>query len=159
VVITLKKVSIIIGVAFVFLLLSIFIYLKLNPPLSTPGYSSYSDDKMKRIVEIVNSGFANIKIKSVLINGNKAQKVDLGASKTEHLVAGAGIEEDPNITFHNINDLEVQPVVERDKLSLKGKDLIKHYGLRVYGNEVPKKVMIKYNYLGIPFSLEVSVKE
>jgi hypothetical protein len=162
-VITLKKTSFIIGFVSVFLVLSIFIYIKVNPPLSANGVSSFSDNGMKRVVEIENSGFANINIESVLVNGKKAQTVELGVSRTNHLVIGGGIEEDRYISFHNINDLEVQPVLpieELIKLNEKGDtQIIKHYGLRVIGFEVPEKIMIKYTYLGIPFTLEVDVKE
>jgi hypothetical protein len=161
-VITLKKTSLIIGFVSVFLVLSIFIYIKFNPPLSANGVSSFSEDEMKRVVEIVNSGFANINIKSVLVNRNKAQNVELGASRTNHLVIGGGLEEERYITFHNFNELEVQPelpIEELKRLNEKGDTkIIKHYGLLVFGNEVPEKIMIKYTYLGFPFSLEVDVE-
>jgi hypothetical protein len=161
-VITLKKTSLIIGFVSVFIVLSIFIYIKVNPPLSANGVSSYSDNEMKRVVEIVNSGFANINIESVLVNGNEAKTVELGASRSNHLVIGGGLEEDRYITFYNINDLEVQPELSIEhlkKLNEKGDtQIIKHYGLRVIGYEVPEKIMIKFTYLGIPFSLEVDVK-
>ena len=162
-VITLKKTSLIIGFLSVFLVLSIFMYITVNPPLSANGVSSFSDDKMKIVVEIVNSGFSNIKIKSVLVNGNNAQNIELGVSRTNHLVIGGGLEEDRYITFHNINELEVQPELPIEELKRlnekRDTQIIKHHGLRVIGKEIPEKIMIKYTYLGIPFSLEVDVKE
>ncbi|SDP81679.1 hypothetical protein [Halobacillus aidingensis] len=147
----------------VFLVLGIFIYLKANPPLSANGISFYQDNETKRVVEIVNSGFADIKLKNVLVNGNKAENVELGASRTNHMVAGGGLDEDRYITFHKINELEVQPELPLEELrGLYEKDdrqIIKHYGLAVIGNEVPEKINIKYTYLYIPYSLEVNVTE
>lgn len=138
-------------------------YLKANPPLSSNGMTFYSDDETKRVVEIINNGFANIKINKVLVNGKKAKKVELGASRTSHLVIGGGLDRDPYITFHNIIELEVQPALspeEERRLSEKGdKKIIKHYGLRIVGNEVPETINIKYTYLGIPFSLNIDVTQ
>ncbi|WP_133058602.1 hypothetical protein [Halalkalibacter urbisdiaboli] len=161
--IILKKTLLIIGGILVFLLLGSFIYLKTNPPLSANGISFYLDDETKRVVEIVNSGFANIKLKNVLVNGNKAENVELGASRTNHMVAGGGLDEDPYITFHKINKLEIQPELPLDEqkglYEIDDRQIIKHYGLRVFGNEVPEKINIKYTYLCIPYSLEVDVTE
>ncbi|KGX87120.1 hypothetical protein N783_10460 [Pontibacillus marinus BH030004 = DSM 16465] len=140
-----------------------FIYLKSNPPLSSKGVSFYADYETKRVVEIENNGFANLKLKDVLVNGFKAEKVELGVSRSNHMIAGGGLDEDRYITFHKLSELEIQPVLpldEQRKLYQKGdKKIIKHYGLRVFGNEVPKTLNIKYTYLGIPYSLEVDVTE
>jgi hypothetical protein len=93
----LKKASLVVVFTYILFAAS-FVYLKANPPLSSSGVSFYGDEETKRVVEIVNSGFANIKIKDVLVNGNKAQNVELGASRTNHLVAGEGLDEDQYIT-------------------------------------------------------------
>ncbi len=127
-------------------------YIKMNPPLSAPGITYDIRDETKRVIQIVNDGFANCNLKSVLVNGNAAQQVELGVSRTNHMVLGAGVEEDPNITFHDIQEFQVQPK------GLADKHVIKHYGLRVFGKENPEYIKIKYTYLGIPYTLEVDVK-
>lgn len=161
--IILKRKLLITGLIFVFLLWGCFIYLKSNPPLSSKGISFYADDETKRVVEIENNGFANLKLKHVLVNGFKSEKVELGVSRSNHMVAGGGLDEDPYLTFHKLNELEIQPMLpleEKRRLYQKGdKKIIKHYGLRVFGNEAPKTLHIKYSYLGIPYSLEVDVTE
>jgi hypothetical protein len=162
-VIILKKALLIIGGILVFTLLGSLIYLKVNPPLSANGISFYPDDETKRVVEIENSGFANIKLKNVLVNGNNAENVELGASRTNHMVAGGGLDEDPYITFHKINKLEVQPKLpsqeQKELYEKESRQTIKHYALRAFGVEAPEKINIKYTYLFIPYSLEVDVTE
>jgi hypothetical protein len=80
------------------------------------------------------------------------------------MVSGTILDED-QITFHNINEFSVKPrltpeEITRIKEEEKGdKQTIIHYGLRITGNEPPEKITIKYTYLGIPFSIEVDVKE
>lgn len=80
------------------------------------------------------------------------------------MVAGAILEED-HITFHNIKEFDVEPRLTPEEITRiieeeKGdRQTIIHYGLRVFGNEIPEKITIKYTYLGIPYSLEVDVKE
>lgn len=139
------------------------VFFKTTSPLSSTGITFYDADETKRGVEIVNSGFANISIQKVLVNGNEARKVELGASRTNHLVVGEGIEKVPYITFHNINELEVKPELTAEKLKeLNEKDdneTIRHYGLRVIGNEVPEIITIEYKYLGILYSLDVDVQK
>ncbi|MBT2680648.1 hypothetical protein J7E38_16685 [Bacillus sp. ISL-35] len=145
------------------MLVASLIYLKANPPLSANGISFYEKDDTKRVVELVNSGFADIKLKEVLINGNKPESVELWASTTNHMVAGGGLDDDPFITFYKINEIEIQPKLsqeEQNKLyEMEDREVIKHYGLRVFGNEAPEKINITYNYLLIPYSLEVDVME
>jgi hypothetical protein len=52
------------------------------------------------------------------------------------------------------------PLEEQRSLNEKeDRQIIRHYGLRVIGNEVPKSIIIKYTYIGIPYSLNVDVKE
>lgn len=143
------------------IVISVVYFLK-KPPLSSAGITFYDADETKRVVEIVNSGFVSISIQNVLVNGNEARKVELGASRTNHLVAGGGIDKYSYITFHSINELEVQPELRAEKLhelNEKGdSETIRHYGLRVIGNEVPEIITIIYKYLGILYSLDVDVQ-
>ncbi|UTW69502.1 hypothetical protein KHA80_22510 [Anaerobacillus sp. HL2] len=64
----------------------------------------YTYEETKRIVEIENKGFANIKLKNVLINGKKAKNVELGVSRTLQIVGGQFIVD--QITFHIINEFD-----------------------------------------------------
>ncbi len=144
-------------------LLGSVLYLKINPPLSANGITYYQDDKTKRVVQIVNSGFADITLNNVLVNGIKAKKVELATSRSNHMIAGGGLDENPHITFHKINEVKVKPELpHKDQQELYEKDdrkVIKDYGLRVWGNEVPERLKITYTYLFIPFTLEVDVTE
>ncbi|AYC30330.1 hypothetical protein [Paenisporosarcina cavernae] len=145
------------------MLLGSIIYLKANPPLEANGISFYPDDKTKRVIEITNFGLANINLENVLVNGNNSENVELGISRTNHMVVGAGLDKDPYITFHKINELEIHPALPLDELNelneMDDRRIIKHYGLRTFGNEVPEKITIKYTYLFIPYSLDVDVTE
>lgn len=109
-----------------------FIYLKANPPLSANRISIYPDHETKRVVRIVNSGFADIILINVLVNGNESENVEWGASRTNHMVAGGGLDEDPYITFHKVNKLEIQPELPLDEQNriyeIDDRQVIKHYG-------------------------------
>lgn len=161
--ILLKKLFLVIGVIS-FLFLVGFIYLKANPPLAVPGITFYTYEETKRIVSIENNGFTSIKLKNVLVNGKKAKNVELGVSRTLQMVSGT-IRDGEQITFHNINEFDVKPRLRDEEITRiieeeKGdRQTIIHYGLRVTGNEPPEKITIKYTYLGIPYSIEVDVKE
>lgn len=146
----------------IFLLLgSIIVYLKANPPLSALGVSYYADDETKRVIQLVNSGLVNIKLNTVLVNGNDKSKVELGVTRSNHMVMGGGLDEDPTITFHAINKFPIKPVLSpeefMEKVNQGELQSIKQYGIRILGLEEPKVVTIKYTYLGFPLSLEVDV--
>lgn len=137
----------------------IFVFLKINPPLSSSGYTSFANQEKKNIVEIVNSGYVHIKMNKVLVNGNEAKQVELGVSTSNHLVLGAGIDDEPTISFHEIHQINVQPKPDPEQLyDLSITDIPRHYGLRVTGHEVPEIITIQYSYFGIPFDLDIDVK-
>lgn len=138
----------------------IFVLLKIYPPLSSWGFTSFADQETKKVVEIVNSGYVPIKIKRVLVNENEAKEVELGVSTSNHMVLGAGIDEEPTITFHNILQVKVQPKPSQEELNdLTITDIARHYGLRVTGNEIPEIITIQYSYFGIPFELDIDVQD
>lgn len=158
-----KKIILLIGIISILFVVS-FIYLKSNPPLTVTGKTYYTYEETKRIVSIENNGFTDIKLKNVLVNGKKAKNVELGVSRTLQMVGGT-IRDGEQITFHNINEFAVKPRLQDEEITRiiedeKGdRQTIIHYGVRVTGNEPPEKITIKYTYLGIPYSLEVDVKE
>lgn len=145
----------------IIIVLGLFMYIKHNPPLLSCGVSSMRGDACE-LVEIVNCGFADISLEKVLVNnGEKPMKVELGVSRTDHLVLGAGLDEDPYVTFHNIREYKVKPelsVEERKKLvENKDKKIIKHYGLCLSHDKPLKKIIIIYRYLGIQFEHEKDI--
>lgn len=97
-----------------------------------------------------------------MVNGKKAENVELGVSRTGQMVWGTISDED-QITFHNISEFDVKPKLtpeEKTRIIEKNdRQTIIHYGLRVTGNEPPEVITIKYTYLGIPYSLDVEVIE
>ena len=125
------------------------------------GITNDTEDDKKIVIEIENSGFVNVELNTVLINGINKGKVELGVSRSNHLVIGSGLDEDPSITFHSIDEFPIKPktyLKERtERLYQDELRSIKSYGIRIFGHEEPKVITIKYNYFGIPFSLEVDM--
>ncbi|MDX1805865.1 MAG: hypothetical protein R3267_02410 [Paenisporosarcina sp.] len=138
---------------------SLFLYLKTHPPLSYSGITDYTEDEKKRVIEIENTGFVNVELNAVLVNGRDKGKVELGVSRSNHIIMGSGLDEDPAITFHSIDEFPIKPQSNSEERAEKiNKDelqSIKFYGIRIFGHEEPKVITIKYKYLGMPFSLEV----
>ena len=148
----------------VVLLGSLFLYLKMHPPLSYSGITTYAEDEKKRVIEIENTGFVNVELITVLVNGREKGKIELGVSRSNHIIMGSGLDEDPAITFHSIDEFPIKPQSNsEDRTEKINKDelqSIKFYGIRIFGHEEPKVITIKYKYLGMSFSLEVdTVKE
>ena len=152
----LKVVLILISIVFI----CIIVLLKINPPLSSSGYTSFPDHEKKKIVEVVNSGYVHIKMNKVLVNGKEAKQAELGVSTSNQMVLGGGIDEEPTITFHEIHQINVQPKSAPEQLhDLSITNIARHYGLRVTGNEIPEKITIQYSYFGIPFELDIDVRD
>lgn len=157
-----KKIFLTIVILIVGLMAVFVIYIKSNPPLSSPGFSGYVDKTLK-VIEIENSGFVDIKINKVLVNGNEPRKVELGVSRSSLIVGGgAGLDENLYVSFHKINDFKIKPKLtpKEQKERFENGDLksIKHYGLRVYGKEEPEEITVSYTYLGVPLKLIVNVR-
>jgi len=143
----------------VVLLGSLLLYLKIHPPLSFSGITNYTEDDKKRVIEIVNTGFVNVELNTVLVNGRDKGKVELGVSRSNHMIMGSGLDEDPTITFHSIDEFPIKPESNSEdrteRINQDELQSIKFYGIRIFGHEEPKEITIKYKYLGMPFSLEV----
>ena len=67
---------------------SLFLYLKTHPPLSYSGITDYTEDEKKRVIEIENTGFVNVELNAVLVNGRDKGKVELGVSRSITLLWG-----------------------------------------------------------------------
>ena len=83
----------------VVLLGSLFLYLKTHPPLLYSGITNYTEDEKKRVIEIENTGFVNVELITVLVNGREKGKIELGVSRSNHIIMGRGLDED---TMHRV---------------------------------------------------------
>ncbi|GAA0339908.1 hypothetical protein GCM10008967_32860 [Bacillus carboniphilus] len=154
-------------IIFVIIFLNIFVgrylYIKAHPPLMVSGFSSYADNEWKKVIEIVNKGSSDVFLQNALVNGKEPPIHELGVSRSNHLVIGSGLDEDPNITYHPIKELAVHPKLSTEKLRIlydqKDREVIKHYGIRVIGNEIPEVITIEYRYMGILFAVHIDVRE
>jgi hypothetical protein len=61
------------------------------------------------------------------------------------MVAGGGLDEDPNITFHSIDKFPIKPQLTSSEITEQVKqgelESIKQYGIRIYGQDKPKEVL------------------
>lgn len=75
-------------------------------------------------------------------------------SRSFHMVAGAGIDEDSDITFHNIDAYRIKPEPNREKreqlIRMGERNTIFHYGLKVSHHNTVESITIKYRCFGIP---------
>ncbi|WP_227396118.1 hypothetical protein [Jeotgalibacillus aurantiacus] len=158
-----RKVLLIISGTIIALLLVSVIYLKFNPPLSANGVSFYADDETKRVIEIINDGFTDVSLRQVMADEKKVEQTELGIGRSNHIIAGDGLDEDPYISFHNINEYAIQPALSSEELNdlytVEDTQVVKHYGLRTFGDHSPQKITIDYTYLFLPSTLEVDVSE
>jgi hypothetical protein len=155
--VSMKRILFVLGSIIVLLVIGGYTYLKFNPPLISSGITYYEDDIVGVSVEIINNGFADAKLKTVLVDGNINETVELGTSKTGHLILGGNLEEDENISFHKIDEIAIHPKLTIEELN-EDSDVVKHYGIRVFTESAPKTVLIKYKYLFLTFELNVDVR-
>lgn len=131
----------------------------MHPPLSYSGITNYTVDDKKVVIGIENTGFVNVELNTVLINGSEKGKVQLGVSRSNHMIMGSDLDEDPTISFHSIDEFPIIPESNSEdsteRMNPDELQSIKFYGIRIFGHEEPKLITIKYKYLGMPFSLEV----
>ena len=142
---------------------SVLFYIKLHPVLLVGAISWNKYDDTIRWFEIGNEGVFSIKLKSVLVNGTKTpEKVELGISRSLHVVSGGGLDEDPDITFHNIDEYRIKPRLSPKKLGelaeIHDRAVIKNYGIRINHDEPLENAIIKYTYLGIPFTYKKDLR-
>ena len=160
-----RNLKIFIAILIVFIVSGFIVYIKIHPPLSGGGITWNQYDDTTRVLEIINEGSANIELKSVLVNNTETpEKVELGVSRSMHIVLGGGLDEDPDITFHDISEYKIIPRArysseEMDKLvEAHDRTVIKSYGIRIDHNKPLENVIIKYRYYWIPFTYEIDVK-
>lgn len=156
------KNKILIPVVLIIILFTGFlVFLVMNPPLYIRGHGTTVEpipDKEENLYVVAgvnpeNHGFANIKLKEVLVNDSyKPVKVELGLSRSNTMVmiAEAVGETRDGFSFHNIEDYPIKtpPKQEYEEGVF---DTIREYGIIVYHDEEIMNVLIKYSYLGIPF--------
>ncbi|MBP3966535.1 hypothetical protein [Paenibacillus lignilyticus] len=162
-----RKRSIKVGVCLIILILiGLYILVKSNPPLVSNGLTSNPNDNTYGIVEVQNVGFVDIVLKQVLVNeSEEPKKVDLGVSRSNHLVLGGELDSDPNITFHAINELKIKPALSPAELKKlvanNDREVIRNYGIRIQHDNPIRQITVKYNYFMIPFTFrkDVSLQE
>ena len=119
----------------ILILIGLVMFVKSNPPLVSSGLTSNPNDKTFGIIEVQNIGFIDIGLKQVLVNEiEEPKQVELGVSRSNHLVLGGELDSDPNITFHAINEHKIHPALpptEQKKID----DNIDRETIRNYGFE------------------------
>ncbi|MGE7944052.1 hypothetical protein ACQKNB_18405 [Lysinibacillus xylanilyticus] len=130
------------------------IYLKSNPPLVMNSYTSPNDSTI-RIVEIENKGLNEIQLQQILVNDKLPENVELVVSKSEPFEAETKLEDNPNITYHKLRQINIFPSKYIDREAV-GKQP-QHYAVKVEAPNI-KTITIKYNYLKLPFTLTAELQ-
>lgn len=131
------------------------IYLKSNPPLVMNSYTSPTNDSTIRIVEIENKGLHEIQLQQILVNDKLPENVELVVSKSEPFEAETKLEDNPNITYYKLRQINIFPSKYIDREAV-GKQP-QHFAVKVEAPNI-KTITIKYNYLKIPFSLTAELQ-
>jgi len=138
----------VVGAAFI-------IYLKSNPPLVMNSYTNPIDDSTIKIVEIENKGLRDIKLQQILVNDKVPENVELVVSKSEPFEAETKLVGNPNISYHNLRQVNIFPSQYIDRKAI-GKQP-QHYAVKVEAPTI-KKITIKYDYLKMPFTLTAELQ-
>ncbi|GIQ70653.1 hypothetical protein XYCOK13_34770 [Xylanibacillus composti] len=115
---------------------------------------SYYNNETKHIfIEIINEGFADIRLTDISINGdNRPQAANLGLSFTGRLVLG-GIEDDPKSQFVSIDEVPISRKLSMDEIEQlineENNNIPIHYGIQIINDEDIEDITIKYKYMGI----------
>ncbi len=151
---------------FALIIIGLIVFVKSNPPLVSDGLTWNPNDKTFKLIEVQNIGFTDILLKQVLVNeSEEPKKVELGVSRSDHMVKGGELDSDSNITFHAINEHKIHPVLssaERKTLNDNDdRETIRHYGIRIKHDKPIQQIIIEYNYLQVPVTLrkDVSIQE
>lgn len=132
-----------VGAAFIF-------YVKSNAPLVISAYTSLKDNPTGKIIELENKGLQEIQLQQILINDKIPEKIELVVSKSAPFEAEMKMENDPNILFYKLRQINIFPSKYIDRQAI-GKQP-QHYAVKVEGANM-KTITIKYTYLKIPFTL------
>lgn len=142
-------------------------YIKANPPLNIMSWGTvdYTDNQGLRGIEITieNNGFMSLRLEKVYINENETpEAAELGISRiamVQMLTPNENSEK--GISFHKLDEFPVKPQLtpkQTEKLSSQDKKVINNYGIWVQNFDKPiDKITIKYRYLGMPFTLQMSL--
>ncbi|WLD94490.1 hypothetical protein [Alkalihalobacillus sp. AL-G] len=155
-----KNKTVIIITFIVIVVLGFTMFLKMNPPLHSSGQSLNKElNPFTFVAEIDNKGFADIKLKEILVNSNEnAYKVELGISRSNGLITISEVRDtSEGISFHEISDYPIKTPPESKYVG--DFDTIRHYAIVVYYNEGVKDITVKYSYLGIPFEKKIAVTQ
>lgn len=139
-----------------FILLLLFIVtaattFRINPPLSITGITYDESNDRYRVLSIVNNGIGKITLKQIFINENESPvTAQLGISRSRHLVLGADIENDPMITFYDIDKIKIEPYLLTEKKAIVQPF---HYGIIIRHDKPIKSVTVKYLYFGFPLAI------
>lgn len=142
------------------LLSAILLYLLfLRPtPIKVGGFTSSANENTM-IFEVINKGFADVKLLDVRVNdGMKPAKAELGVSYSLHLVGGEGLDEDTDIEFVDIRELPLKPELMPDEKRAaldQGSRIPLNYGIRLYNNQPITQIEVKYKYGWITFTREM----
>lgn len=141
------------------LLSAILLYLLfLRPtPIKVGGFTSFADENTM-IFEVMNKGFADVKLLDVRVNDGMKPEAELGVSYSLHLVGGEGLDEDPDIQFVDIREVPLKPELMPDEKRAalnQGTRIPLNYGVRLYNDEPITQIEVKYKYGGITFTREI----
>ncbi len=145
------------GICLFALFLILLIFVKFNPPLVSNALTWNPNDNTFVLIEVQNFGFLDVEVKQVLVNDNEIpKKVELGISRSNHLVTGGELENNPDITFHTIDDQKIHPQLsDKEQKELNNNsEKIRHYGIRIEHTKPIKQITVKYSYLLIPFTMK-----
>ena len=137
----------VVGAAFV-------IYLKSNPPLVVNGYTG-ANGQPSILIEIENKGLRALQLQSILVDDKLPGSAKLIISKSEPFEVGTKIDNNPNLSFHKITQVQVFPSQYIDRQAI-GKQP-QYYALQVEATTI-HKVTIQYTYLKIPFTFTAKLE-
>lgn len=141
------------------IIVGVYFFLKLNPPLEI-GTLASGDDKRSVVVGVGNKGFQEVKLLDVLVNNDDIPletKIQVSNALQGFIITDHyNNEEAEEYTFMNINEVAVKtgtsPTSTFKKLddgtATKNDEI---YGINVFYDKEINKVDITYSYLGIQF--------
>ncbi|MBU8906583.1 hypothetical protein [Desertibacillus haloalkaliphilus] len=160
-----KKTTLISVVIVAVLVIGLFSFIKLNPPLASGTIGSTSE-KQGVLISIGNKGFSNIKINDVLINNHEEpldKKIQLSNPLKGFYIAADFDGEAKEFDLTDIEDVSIEPNTAPSSQLDKVNDGTateddKSYGLSVINNEEINEVIIHYSYLGLSFEKVIPIR-
>lgn len=157
-----RKKYILIAILTLGMLTSLFIVIKLNPPLEVGTLASSKDGSLI-VIGVGNSGLQGIQIKEVLVNNEELPSI----AKIQHsnpmqgfTIADEMLQENA-LNFKKLSDVTIQtktsPTVmfnNMDNGTASENDEI--YGITAKHTDKIHKIQFTYHYFGIPFKETIS---